>query len=100
MTTSTVTMQAAPTHVETTVNYFPAEGGTTSYVAGSAAFWNRKFIPTKVPVENIRGKEADYSLDKQGFQLVRHSSEQGDLKDEERIKDSYYAETEQLLQRV
>ena len=98
--TTTSTTQAAPTYVETTVNYFPKEGGTMTYTPGSAAFYKRKFTPTTVRVQDIRGSEAEFSLDKQGFQFVRHHSEQGDFSDEAHIKEFYFAETEKLIQRA
>jgi hypothetical protein len=100
MATSTMTTIAVPVQIETTINYFPEEGGTTSYTTGSAEFFNRKFSPTKVLVQDIRGSEKEYSLAKQGFQWVRHASEQGDFDDETRIKSFYFAETEELIRRV
>jgi hypothetical protein len=98
--TTTMTALAAPTHVDTTVNYFPREGGITTYLAGSAEFWNRKFDPTNVCVKDIRGKESEYTLDTQGFQLVEHMSQQVDFKDKERINNFYYRETEDLVKRM
>lgn len=98
--TTTTTAHHAPKYVETTVNYFPEEGGTTSYMTGSAEFFNRKFTSRTVHVQDIRGQEGDFSLNKQGFQLVAHKSEQGDFKNEARIKEFYFAETEKLIQSV
>lgn len=100
MTTSTTMTQTAPTQVETTINYFPEEGGTTFYITGSPEFFNRKFTPTKVHVQDVRGRETDFSLAKQGFQWVRHASEQGDFGDEARIKEFYLPETEELIRGV
>lgn len=100
MPTSVTVTQAAPAHVETTINYFPEEGGTTSYITGSAEFFSRKFTPTTVHVQDVRGRETDFSLAKQGFQWVRHSSEQGDFGNETRIKSVYFAETEELIRQV
>jgi hypothetical protein len=88
------------TLVETTINYFPETGGTTSYVTGSPEFFTRKFTPTKVQVQDIRGNEGDFNLDQQGFQLVQHRSEMRDFKDEERVKDLYFKETEKLIRDV
>ena len=98
--TTRVATQTDPAHLEATINYFPKAGGTTSYIPGSAAFYKRKFTPTTVRINDIRGTEADYSLDKQGFQLVRHESKQGDYSDVPRIQDFYFAETEDLVKRV
>ena len=98
--TTTSKTQVDPAYVETTVNYFPTEGGTTTYTPGSGAFYKRKFTPKTVRVQDIRGSEADFSLDKQGFQLVPHHSEQEDFSDDARIQEFYFAETEKLIQNV
>lgn len=87
-------------YVETTINYFPEEGGTTTYQTGGAEFFKRKFIPKTIRVQNIRGQEGDFTLEKQGFRLINHQSGQGDFKDEKRIKDFYFAETEKVIQEV
>ena len=98
--TTAVMKQANPAQLEATINYFPKEGGTTSYIPGSVAFYKRKFTPTTVRINDIRGTEAGYSLDKQGFQLVRHESKQRDYSDVVRIRDFYFPETEDLVKRV
>ncbi len=100
MTTSTITASTASNHVETKINYFPEKGGTTSYTTGSATFFNRTFTATDVRVEDIRGRETDFCLEKQGFQLIRHQSRQDDFKDDGNITEFYFPETEALIQRV
>lgn len=93
-------MQTRPASVQSTINYFPEEGGTTSYLVGTPEFFNRKFTPTTVQIQDIRGREKDFSLEEQGFQWVTHASEQGEFSDEARIKSHYIAETEELIRRV
>ena len=51
-------------------------------------------------VRNIRGQEHLYTLDTTGFQVVRHASRETDFRDEQRIKDVYYPEMEELLKKV
>ena len=54
---------------------------------------------TKI-VRNIRGDEDQYTLDKTGFQAVKHTSQEKDFLDEERIKSVYYPEIEELMKKV
>ena len=50
-----------------------------------------------VTIGDIRGREDEFSIDKQGFQIYPHVSQEKDFLDEEHIKSVYYPETEQLL---
>ncbi|KAI0203402.1 hypothetical protein F4808DRAFT_467472 [Astrocystis sublimbata] len=56
--------------------------------------------PTAVKVTNIAGREAEFSLDVQGFQVVPNVAEEKDFVDDEQIKKVYYPETERLLKEV
>ena len=51
-------------------------------------------------VYNIRGQEHQYSLDKTGFQVVQHTSQEKDFRDEQQIKKVYYPEIEEMLKKV
>jgi hypothetical protein len=53
-----------------------------------------------VTVRDVRGREKDFTLDRNGFQLHRHTASEKDFIDDEKIKAGYYAETEQLLKDV
>ena len=53
-----------------------------------------------VTINDIRGKEDTVSLDKTGFQFIKHVSEEKDFLDEELIKTRYYKEVEELLKNV
>ncbi|KAF2848300.1 hypothetical protein T440DRAFT_537041 [Plenodomus tracheiphilus IPT5] len=57
----------------------------------------RPFEVHPVTVQDIRGREKDFTLDKNGFEIYRHTAQEKDFIDEEQIKSVYYAETEQLL---
>ena len=97
--------QAAPktqeSHdVHTSLNYYkdPGDGSAPAptYV-GKPETYERPVHPFDVTVHDIRGHEQEYTLDKQGFQLYKHTSVEKDLLDDEQIKARYYPETEQLL---
>jgi hypothetical protein len=59
--------------------------------------YERPAEPLDVTVTDISGKESEYNLDNHGFQIYKHTSNEKDFLDEEKIKAEYYAETEQLL---
>ncbi|RPD77498.1 hypothetical protein L226DRAFT_544110 [Lentinus tigrinus ALCF2SS1-7] len=56
--------------------------------------------PRPVVVHDARGREHEFSLDKNGFQFMRHASAETEFVDEERIKTVYYKEAEELLKSV
>jgi hypothetical protein len=53
--------------------------------------------PIDVKVNDITGEEDKYTFDTHGFQIYKHESEEKDFQDEEKIKNDYYPEIEQLL---
>ncbi|KAI1120499.1 hypothetical protein F5Y10DRAFT_125014 [Nemania abortiva] len=53
-----------------------------------------------VKITNIAGREAEFTLDKQGFQVYPNVAQEKDFTDDEHIKAVYYPETEQLLKDV
>jgi hypothetical protein len=57
-------------------------------------------IPTQLQetvVHDVRGNEFWYILDTNGFQFVKHKSEEKDFDNDEQIKRIYYPEIEELL---
>lgn len=53
-----------------------------------------------VTVHDIRGSESNYTLDKTGFEVFNHESKEKDFVDEEKIKDIYYKEVEEILKKA
>ena len=56
-----------------------------------------KHVPVPSAVEDIRGRENEFTLDKQGFTVVNSETREKTFDDEERIKDIYYEDCEKLL---
>jgi hypothetical protein len=87
-------------NVSTTLNYYkdPGDGSEppATYV-GKPETYERPYEPLDVVVQDVRGQEDQYTLDKNGFQIYRHKSVEKDFLDDELIKAVYYPETEQLL---
>lgn len=53
-----------------------------------------------VPINDIRGHESDFTLDKNGFQIVKSTTSEKEFRDDDKIKDGYYKEIEELLKKV
>ncbi|KAF2166886.1 hypothetical protein M409DRAFT_66430 [Zasmidium cellare ATCC 36951] len=86
--------------VKTIVNYYqpPADGGPPDYyVVRTAAARKRPMDSRRVKIFDLRGREHEFNLDTNGFQLVRHSSREKTFDDEERVKAVYYPEIERLM---
>lgn len=62
-----------------------------------AAEWNGIDDPRAVRIEDARGREAEFTLDRNGFQLVKAPSRVGDFYAPEEVKRTYYPEVERLL---
>ncbi|PCH36564.1 hypothetical protein WOLCODRAFT_28657 [Wolfiporia cocos MD-104 SS10] len=92
----------APHDVPTTMNYYAPIGDEAPYTYAYQAPEGtpRTNIGTDshpVVVHDVRGREEEFSLDKTGFQFVKHVSQEKEFDDEERIKTVYYKEVEELL---
>lgn len=94
--------------VPTTLTYYTADLETNEaphiYIQDPPAGKKKDNLgrePHDVVVRDARGKEKEYdlSLDTSGFQFVKHVSQEKDFEDEERIKDAYYKEVEELLKK-
>lgn len=88
--------------VQTTLNYYlaPKDGGVDSYLTGSAASYRRKFEEHPAEIHDMRGREGEFTLDRQGFQLHQHKIDLGLFSNDEKIKQRVYPEIEDLLKKV
>lgn len=88
-----------PRNVSTTMFYHkPNEDGSPpepAYIGKPEPVRLKEEVP--VTVYDIRGRESDYSLDKTGFQIVKHKTAVMDWTDDQHIKDVYYPECEKIL---
>jgi len=93
-----------PHDVPTTLNYYKPIGDEApfQYVETPPAGKPNNNIGAEshdVVVHDVRGKEDTVGLDKTGFTFVKHESVEKDFDDEERIKNVYYKEVEELLKK-
>jgi hypothetical protein len=59
--------------------------------------WNGIDDPRDVRIEDARGRETDFTLDRNGFALVKAPTAVANFYDPEEVKRIYYPEVEQLL---
>jgi hypothetical protein len=59
--------------------------------------WNGVEDPRRVVIEDARGRESEFNLDRNGFALVKAPSLVQDFYDPDQIKAVYYPEVERLL---
>jgi hypothetical protein len=59
--------------------------------------WNGTDDPRAVTIEDARGREAEFTLDRNGFALLKAPTAVADFYDPEEIKRVYYPEVERLL---
>lgn len=95
----------APHDVPTTLNYYAPIGEEAPYQYVQEPPEGRPSNnigtdPQPVLVHDARGHEADFSLDQNGFQYVKWPSVESAFDDDERIKEKYYPEVEEILRTV
>jgi len=101
--TQTQTQTATTPSVVAELNFFvpPLTGEKPhNYMYTHEPMRNYTGISKEVPIYDIRGRENEFTLDKNGFQVVRAPTTKKDFKDDESIKNEYYKEVEELLKKV
>jgi hypothetical protein len=99
---SAAATQLAP--VRAALNFFEPEPNTTEpphqYMYEHDPPRNFRDVPREVSVYDIRGHEDEFTLDKNGFQVVKHVTQEKAFDDDAKIKTGYYKEVEELLKQV
>ena len=88
------------------LNYFsPPANGDKPYVSINADStgvrpqnWVRE--PHDIEIENVRGKEGEFSLDTSGFQYFRHPQKYTSFSSDEEIAREYYPESIELVKKL
>lgn len=81
-----------PTAVHTTVNYHlePERGGAAVWCPGTVQDKRRPHEHKDVSVTNIRGRESEFKVDVQGFQVGPFQTSVADCKDNADFTGQYY----------
>lgn len=76
----------------------PADGSAPeAFVADYST--NYVNVPHEIEIENVRGKEDQYTLDTAGFQLLYSPASHKSFKNDEEIKNEYYKESIELIKK-
>ncbi|OQO10800.1 hypothetical protein B0A48_04100 [Cryoendolithus antarcticus] len=98
MATTTMTQTELPKEKSTLYYYLEVkDGGIVQTYPGTAFEKRRKHVPHNVEIKDMRPIRDELTLDKSGFELINHTSEEKDFIDEERIKEVYYPEIEKII---
>ena len=92
----------APHTVKAVLNHYlpPSKGGQAVYYPGTASDKRREHDPREVVITDIRGREEDFKLDVQGFQMAQQESKEKVFDDDARIREVYYPECEELVKEL
>lgn len=92
---------ALPTEPTTLYYYLEVEdGGIIQTYPGTAFEKRRKHVPYDVNVQDLRLMQDEFTLEKNGFQLVKNPTNLGDYSDQEQIEKSYYPQCAELIKKA
>lgn len=91
-----------PQCLTTTLNYHlePERGGEAVWCPGTVRDKRRPHEHAQVTVTNIRGREAEFQLDKQGFQLDPFVTSIADVEDDAEFAGQYYEDVIAHMQKM
>jgi hypothetical protein len=76
------------------------DGGIIQTYPGTAFEKRRKHVPFQMSIEDLRSVQDDFTLDKNGFQLVPNMRLGEDQLEKETIERVYYPECEKLMKKL
>jgi len=87
---------------DTTLYYYLEEkdGGIIQTYPGTAFEKRRKHVPHDMKVRDLRLIKDEFTLDKNGFQLVNFSTKEKEFLDEEEVHRVYYPACEALIKKL
>ena len=97
---ATITTTAPVRTVTAKINYYPPDGPRVFY-PGTAGYQKRNFDTKSVQINDVRGSEEQFTLDKNGFQVVTNPWTQIGLNDDkEKVESIVYPETVEMLKKM
>lgn len=87
---------------DTTLYYYleVKDGGIIQTYPGTAFEKRRKHVPHAMKVRDLRPIKDEFTLDKNGFQLVNFPTKEKEFLDEEEVKRVYYPECQALIKKL
>lgn len=94
-------MGDAPNQVKAELNFFDGDAANAIIdVIPSRGTYRFEFKGQNVPIQNARGYENSFVLDRNGFQFVDHVCKEKEFVNDEKIKAEYHPEIEDMLQKL
>lgn len=92
----------APHVVNTTLNYYlsPARGGAKIYQPGAVSDKRRPHDAQNVQIVDVRGRENDFELDKQGFQIIQLKTSIQDVEKDADWRGQYFEDIMAQVKRM
>jgi hypothetical protein len=78
----------------------PERGGATVWCPGTVQDKRRPHEHQDVTVTNIRGRESEFKLDTQGFEVGPFATSVADVKDDKEFAGQYYQDVVAHVQKV
>lgn len=76
------------------------DGGIIQTYPGTAFEKRRKHVPHSVDIKDLRSIQDQFTLDKNGFELVKNPTTEKDFLDDEEVKRVYYPQCQELIKKV
>lgn len=95
MATAAVAQPASALHSEPTTLYYYLEvkdGGIVQTYPGTAFEKRRKHVPHEVNIKDMRPIRSEFTLEKNGFELVEFTPKEKEFLDEEKVEKEFYPE--------
>lgn len=92
-----------PSTIRAEMQYYldpPVDPGENHVFIGTASSYRHKMDTQIVPINDMRGSERAFTLDKQGFQFHEHESVEKAFTDVDTVTTVVYHETAELLGKV
>lgn len=92
-----------PGVIKAEVNYFlepPAGEPYPIIYPGLVGSRRRKWDVRSVEVNDLRGRENEFEVDTNGFQVVAFATKEKEYDDDDRIKQEVYPEAEELIKKT
>lgn len=90
-----------PTEPSTLFYYLELkDGGIVQTYPGTAFEKRRRHVPHDVNIQDLRSIKDQFTIERNGFQLVNHVTEEKDFLDEEQVRKIYYPSCQALVKKL
>ena len=97
--TPDVVEKNGPQSVEATLNFYPKRPDREQVYNATPSYYKRELDPHRVSVENVRGREGDFTFDKHGIEWFTAPTvmKYEDYNNPEKVETTYVEEAMRIL---